>query len=166
MGTVRRVLRHLFTPFWVLRLRYPAVLLGQIEARIGEVEKTHPGELRFVVEHALEAGDLLAGVPPRGRALELFGLLGVWDTEENNGVLIYVLHAEHAVEIVADRGLVRRVPQADWDSLCRQAETEFATGRHGQGAMLAIEGAASLLQKHFPARTAPRNELPDQPLLL
>lgn len=166
MVTFLRVLRHLCTPFWLLRMRYPAPLLAQVEARIAAVEKTHPGELRFVVEHALEAGDLLAGLSPRERALELFGLLGVWDTEENNGVLIYILHAERAVEIVADRGLVRRVPQPDWDALCRQAETEFAAGRYGEGAMLAIDGAASLLQKHFPARTAARNELPDQPLLL
>jgi hypothetical protein len=165
---MQRILRHLLTPFWVLRLRYTEQLLARIEARIGEIERAHHGEVRFAVEHALELGDLISGLTPRERALEVFGLLRVWDTEHNSGVLIYVLHAEHAVEIVADRGPARAVPQAEWDALCRQVETEFRAGRHGEGAMAAIDGAARLLAQYFPAasRSATRNELPDQPLLL
>jgi uncharacterized membrane protein len=161
-----RLLRHLLMPMWLLRWRYPQTLLSRIEQRIGEFERAHAGELRFVVEHALEPGDLLAGLTPRERALELFGLLRVWDTEHNNGVLIYVLHAEHAVEIITDRGLARCVPQAEWDALCRTAETEFRAGRHAAGALAAVEGASRLLAQHFPARSGGRNELPDQPLLL
>lgn len=161
-----RWLRHLFTPHWVLRLRYPQQVLSQIEQRIGDFERTRGGELRFVVEHALEIGDLISGLAPRERALEVFGLLGVWDTEHNNGVLIYVLHAEHAVEIVVDRGIASCVPQSAWDDLCRQVETEFRNGRHSAGALTAIEGAARLLEQHFPASAGKRNELPDQPLLL
>jgi hypothetical protein len=163
-----RMLRHLFTPFWVLRLHYKPELLARIEARVGEIERRHPGEVRFAVEHALELGDLISGLSPRERALEVFGLLRVWDTENNNGVLIYVLHAEHAVEIIADRGPARAVPQAEWDALCRQVETDFRAGRHGEGAMAAIDGAARLLEKYLPAMApvAARNELPDQPLLL
>ena len=161
-----RLLRHLLTPLWLLRLRYPAATLSQIARRIAEFERTHVGELRFVVEHALEPGDLLAGLTPRERALEVFGLLRVWDTEHNNGVLIYVLHAEHAVEIVTDRGLARCVPQAQWDALCRRVESEVRAGRHAAGALAAIEGAAHLLAQHFPSVGGGRNELPDQPLLL
>jgi len=163
-----RILRHLLTPLWVLRLRYPPELLARIAARIGEIERRSPGEVRFVVEHALELGDLLSGLTPRDRALEIFGLLRVWDTEHNNGVLIYVLHAERAVEIVADRGLARAVPQQEWDALCRQVEGEFRAGRYGPAAMSAVEGAARLLEQHFPVTVcaATRNELPDQPLLL
>ncbi len=163
-----RILRHLLMPYWVLRLRYPRELLARIEQRIGEIERRHHGEVRFVVEHALDVGDLIAGLTPRERALEIFGLLKVWDTEQNNGVLIYVLHAEHAVEIVADRGLARAVPQAEWDALCRQLETEFRAGRQEAGAMAAIEGVARLLDQHPPPppHAAARNELPDQPLLL
>lgn len=161
-----RVLRHLLTPFWVLRLRYPRSLQQQIEARIAALEVRHPGELRFVVEHALDLGDLFAGTTARERAIDLFGLLRVWDTERNNGVLIYVLHAEHAVEIVADRALARVVPQAAWDEICRRVETEFRAGRHAQGALAAIDGAAALLEQYFPASGGDHNELPDQPLLL
>ncbi len=152
-------------PYWMLRLRFRPPLLAQIERRIGEVERAHPGELRFVVEHALELGDLMDRVSPRQRALELFGLLRVWDTERNNGVLIYVLYADHAVEIVADRGLARSVPQEQWDALCREVEVQFRAGRCGEGALAAINGAARLLERHFPAGAA-AGELPDQPLLL
>jgi uncharacterized membrane protein len=163
-----RLVRHLLTPQWIARLRYPPSLLARIEARIGEIERRHPGELRFVVEHALEPGELFSGLTPRERALEVFGLLRVWDTEHNNGVLIYVLHAERAVEIVADRGLARAVPQAEWDALCRQVETHFREHRFEDGALAAIEGAARLLERVVPpaSATAARNELPDQPLLL
>ncbi|MEO8314215.1 MAG: TPM domain-containing protein [Pseudomonadota bacterium] len=161
-----RLLRHLLTPLWLLRLRYPEAVLSQIEQRIADFERAHAGELRFVVEHALEPGDLLTGLTARERALELFGLLRVWDTEHNNGVLIYVLHAEHAVEIITDRGLARRVPQAEWEALCRKTATEFREGRYAAGALAAIEGAAQLLAQHFPSRSGERNELPDQPLLL
>jgi uncharacterized membrane protein len=161
-----RLLRHLLTPGWILRLRYPAALRQQIETRIGEVERHHPGELRFVAEHALELDELLARVTPRERALELFAALGMWDTQRNNGVLLYVLHAEHAVEIVADRALARAVPQAAWDGLCRRAETHFRAGRHAEGALELIDGAARLLEEHFPGAAGDGNELPDQPLLL
>jgi uncharacterized membrane protein len=114
-----RFLRHLFLPAWLLRRRFPPALLAEIEAAVVEVERRHAGEVRFVLEHALEPGDLLAGLTPRERALQVFGLARVWDTAANNGVLVYVLYAEHAVEIVADRGIAARVPQADWDAVCR-----------------------------------------------
>lgn len=161
-----RTLRHLLTPYWVLGLRYPRETLQKIEARIAAVEERHPGELRFAVEHALDLDDVLSGLTPRERALEVFGQLRVWDTERNNGVLIYVLHAEHAVEIVADRALARVVPQADWDALCRLAEEQFRAGRHGEGALVAVDGAAKLLEKHFPGIPGDANELPNQPVLL
>jgi len=163
-----RLLRHMLTPFWVVRLRYPQELLAWIATRVAEIERRHPGEVRLAVEHALDLPDLIARVTPRERALQVFAQLRVWDTEHNNGVLIYVLHAEHAVEIVADRGLARAVPQAEWDGLCRQVETEFRAGRPGAGALAAVDGAARLLEQYFPAAVpvAPRNELPDQPLLL
>jgi uncharacterized membrane protein len=163
---VIRLLRHLSTPRWILRWRFRTALLEQIRQRIGEIEQSHPGELRFVVEHALELGDLLDGVTPRQRALELFGLLRVWDTEHNNGVLVYVLHADHAVEIVADRGLARCVPQDQWDGLCREVETKFRSGDHAAGSLAAIEGAARILQQHAVPGSPGRNELPDRPLLL
>jgi uncharacterized membrane protein len=118
------------------------------------------------VEHALELGDLLTGLTPRERAIEVFGLLRVWDTEHNNGVLIYVLHAEHAVEIVCGSGLARCVSQADWDGLCRRWRRRFRAGRYGcrchGGHRRCREAAGASLSR--PAGR--QGELPDQPLLL
>lgn len=161
-----RILQHLFTPRWLLRLRYPPPVLQQIASRIAALEQRHPGELRFVAEHALDLGDLIAGVTPRERALEVFSQLRVWDTERNNGMLIYVLHAEHAVEIIADRALARVVPQSDWDGLCRMVEEKFRAGDFAGGAVAAVDAAAALLDRHFPDARGDANELPDQPLLL
>jgi uncharacterized membrane protein len=161
-----RVLQHLFTPFWLLRLHYPPATLQKIEQRIVALEARHPGELRFVAEHALDLADLIAGVTPRERALEVFSQLRVWDTERNDGVLVYVLHAEHAVEIVADRGIARRVPQSEWDAICRRVEEHFRARRYEQGALAAIDAVAALLERYLPASKGDANELPDQPLLL
>jgi len=162
-----RFLRHLFTPYWFLHLWFRKELLDGIAERIRVVEQRHPGELRFAVEHALEIGDLLIDkVTPRQRALELFGLLRVWDTEQNTGILIYVLLADRAVEVVADRGIARAVPQADWDALCRTTESLYREGRYADGSTAIIEGAARLLEQYFPPGPAGRNELPNQPLLL
>lgn len=163
-----RVLRHLLTPCWVLRLHYPAGLLASVEERVGQIERRYHTEVRVVVEHALELGDLISGLTPRERALEVFGLLGVWDTEHNNGVLVHLLHAERSVEIVADRGIARAVPQADWDALCRQLETQLRAGHYAAAVTAALEAVARLLEQHQPVarHDAARNELPDQPLLL
>lgn len=161
-----RVLRHLCMPLWRVRRCFAPELMQDLQRRIEDLELRLPGEVRFVVEHALEPAELLAGLTPRERALEVFGLLRVWDTEHNNGVLIYVLHADHAVEIVADRGLARQVEQAEWDGICRQVETHFRAGQYRQGSFAALDGAARLLERHFAPRKAGRNELPDQPLLL
>jgi uncharacterized membrane protein len=160
------LLRNLFTPGWVMRRHFTPAVLAEVESAIVQVELRHAGEICFAVENALDLADLRAGVTPRARALEVFGLMRVWDTEANNGVLVYVLYAEHAVEIVADRGIARRVPQADWDAVCRAVEHDFHTGDFRGGSLKAVRGIAALLERHFPHASGDSNELPDQPRLL
>jgi uncharacterized membrane protein len=160
------LLRKLCTPGWVMRRHFTPAVLAEIESAIAQVELRHAGEICFAVENALDLADLRAGVTPRERALEVFGLMRVWDTEANNGVLIYVLYAEHAVEIVADRGIARRVPQEDWDTICHAVEQDFHAGSFREGALRAVMGIAALLERHFPHAHGDRNELPDQPRLL
>ncbi len=80
----------------------------------------------------------------------MFGKLRVWDTEHNNGVLIYLLLAEHAIEIVADRGLARHVPQAQWDALLAGMQSAFRAGRFEEGLAQAIDAVHALLLQHFP----------------
>lgn len=149
-----------------MRRLFPPDVLRDIEKAIATAKREHDGEIRFVVEHALEPLDLWHGLTPHHRALQVFGLLRVWDTEANNGILVYVLLAERAVEIVADRGIARRVSQAEWDALCRDVESQFSKGRFRDGSLRAVEGAAALLRRHFAPTSHRGNELPDQPVLL
>jgi len=96
----------------------------------------------------------------------VFALLDVWDTEENTGVLIYVQLVDRAIEIVADRGIAKRVPQAEWDAICRAMERAFRAHRYEQGALEAIGTVTAILARHFPPGAANPNELPDKPVVL
>jgi uncharacterized membrane protein len=166
MQKIRRFIRHLITTRWSARGRFPRHALAAIEAAIQEVESQHAGEIRFVVETAFDFAQLWYGVTPRQRALEIFGQTGVWDTEANNGVLIYVLLADHDVEILADRGIARRVTQADWENVCHEMEAHYRARRFKEGSIAGVRGVGRLLAQHFPGGRADANELPNQPVLL
>ncbi|HKY00777.1 MAG TPA: TPM domain-containing protein [Steroidobacteraceae bacterium] len=161
-----RAIRHLFSTRWGTRQRFTTDVRGRIEAAIAAVERRHAGEIRFAVETAYDLPDLWYGTTPRARAVQVFGLLGVWDTAENNGVLIYVLMADRDVEIVADRAIAARVAQPDWDAVCRDMEGHFRAGRYAEGAEAGIAGVGALLARHFPAQGGDRNEQPDAPVFL
>lgn len=164
--SLARLLRHLAMPPWRLRRAFPPRVLDVIEAAIRAGEARHLGEIRFVVEGALAAAALLRGQTPRERALELFSALRVWDTELNNGVLIYVLLAERDVEIVADRGIHRRVDAAEWERLCRLMEERFRRGEFERGVIDALAAVAAHCERLYPATAENPNELPDRPTLL
>ncbi len=165
-----RLWRHLTALPWRTALRFPPSSLAAIEAAIGAAERSHQGQIRFVIETALPPGNILHGQAPRARALELFAQLGVWDTEYNNGVLLYVLMADRQAEIVADRGFRGRIEPREWEAVCRLMEQHFRAGDYARGALAGIESVAGLLARHFPVRPVPRaapgNELTDQPTLL
>ena len=166
MSGIERLLQHASVTRLSTSTRFTAPVMQTIEAAIRALEARHPGEIRFVVETRLSLQQLLARVSPRARALDLFGLLRVWDTEHNTGVLIYVLLAERTVEIVADRGLARHISLSQWDQVCRQMETEYRAGHYAEGSVAGIERIGVLLERHFPYRGPAGSELPDQPLLL
>jgi len=161
-----RLFRHVFSTRAAMRKRFNDAALSEIELAIQDVESRISGEVRFVVEAALDIDDLYAGTTPRARALAAFSHLGVWDTEANNGVLIYVLLADRDVEIVADRGIARRVTQDEWDAVCREIEAHYRQGRFAQGSVAGIRSVGRLLEKHFPDQQPDANELPNQPVLL
>lgn len=164
-----RIMRHLLYPDWWALGRFPKAMQEEIEHAITASENTHRGELRFVAEAGLPLDALLGDQPPRARARELFGQLGVWDTEHNSGVLIYVQLIDRRVEIVADRGIAARVEQAFWDSVCRNLETAFRAQRFERGVLQALIAITAVLNEHFPAGRGPSvnpNELPNAPLLL
>ena len=163
----RRLLRHLLASHWRMRLLFPKATLDAIEQAVARAELTHAGEIRFAIETSLAPLQVVNDLSPRARALEVFAQLRVWDTEHNNGVLIYVQLADRSVEIVADRGLEGRVSQPDWEAVCRLMEEHFRADRHAAGAIAGVNSVATLLASHYPPQTgAVHNELPDRPALL
>lgn len=163
---LRRFFRHVFATRAATRRLFPAQVLAEIEGAIKEVESRHSGEIRFVVETALDINELLTDVTPRTRAVQVFSHTHVWDTEANNGVLIYVLLADHDVEILADRGIAARVPPEEWETICHEIEAHYRAGRFAQGSIAGIRSVGQLLARHFPGDRGDANELPDQPVLL
>lgn len=161
-----RFLRHSALPHWWSQRQFPPAAQQAITAAIAASETRHRGELRFVVEGGLPVADLWHGRSPRQRALELFAQLGVWDTQDNSGVLIYVQLVDRRVEIVADRGIDARLGESFWQSVCRDMETAFAHGDFLRGALAAIETIGGELARHYPPLGDNPNELPDEPLLL
>ena len=161
-----RTLLHLFSTRWGTRRRFTPAVLRRIEATIADVERRHAGEIRFAIETAFDLPDLWYGTTPRDRALAVFGHLGVWDTAQNNGVLIYLLVADHDVEIVADRAIAARVQTKDWEAVCRAMEAEFRAGRFAEGAEAGIAGIGALLARNFPAQGGDRNEQHDRPVFV
>lgn len=139
----------------------------RLRARIARSETGHRGEIRLCIERALPAAALRAGHSPRQRAAKLFGELGVWDTEERCGVLVYLLLAERAIEVVADRGITRVVPPAQWQALVAELSAQLRARQREAGLLAAIDTLDALLRRHFPAGTGARNpnELPDEPVL-
>ncbi|HVI89402.1 MAG TPA: TPM domain-containing protein [Dongiaceae bacterium] len=166
MTNVNRIARHLLTTHWQVHRAFPRETLDAIEQTIKACESTHDGEIRFALEGALHSAALLKGQSARDRAIEVFSQLHVWDTEENNGVLLYLLLADHEVEIVADRGLHARVCPGDWEHICREMEAAFRRGEYRDGVTAGIQAIARHMKQHFPARDHVENELLDKPVFL
>lgn len=163
---IARCFRHLNTTRWTLRRRFPAPTLEAIETAVRESETTHRGEIRFAIEGSLDALPALRGVSSRERAVQVFGDLGVWDTEEDSGVLIYVLLADQKVEILADRGFKSRVEDGEWAEICHKMERDFSAARFEVGALEGVRDVGALLARSFPADSSNVNELPDRPEIL
>jgi uncharacterized membrane protein len=162
----RRLLRHVVTDHLSVKRAFPPAALARIEQAITAGERMHRGQVCFAVEGALPPLRVLRKLTPRERALEVFGLLRVWDTEENAGVLIYLLLADRDVEIVADRGIDREVPAGAWQAICARMEAAFRDARLVEGVVVGIDEIAALLAAHFPRVGAVANELPDKPVVL
>jgi uncharacterized membrane protein len=165
-----RLLRHASATHWRTRMLFPKRTLDAIEQSITRAERTHAGEIRFAIETALPPLAVLNGISSRDRAHEVFARLRVWDTERNNGVLVYLQVADRTVEIVADRGLSGRVTDAEWEAVCRLMEEHFHEGHFEAGCIAGVDAIGNLLAHHFPAGGEPgapqHNQLPDRPTLL
>ncbi|MBP6406474.1 MAG: TPM domain-containing protein [Ramlibacter sp.] len=164
---LKRLWRHAWTDEADVRRAVPSALLQRLMQRVGASERRHSGEIRIHIEASLPWSYLWRDASARHRAVALFGKLRVWDTEHNNGVLIYLLLAEHAIEIVADRGLSHRVPTQDWQAMVDRMGTAFRDGRFEDGLTQALAEVSAVLVQHFPLAEGQvnPNELPDEPSL-
>src|SRR6476469_3706315 len=163
---IRRITRHLLQHHWRAKQVFSKGVLDRIEQAIKRGEASHSGQLRFVVEGALDGGPLFRNQPARERALDVFSQLRIWDTAHNNGVLIYLLLADRDVEIVADRGIDAKVGSAGWESICAEMERHFKAGNFAGGVIRGIEAVSWQLATHFPADAGGKNELPDAPVVI
>ena len=163
---IRRIGRHLVEHRWRVRRIFPPGVLAVIEQAIKAGEATHSGQLRFVVEGALDGAPLFRDQPARERALDVFSQLRIWDTAHNNGVLIYLLLADRDVEIIADRGIDARVGAAGWETICKAMEADFKADNFAGGVIKGIDAVSRLLATHFPAQGGGKNELPDTPVVM
>jgi uncharacterized membrane protein len=168
MNRIARLLKHRSLDETDARRALGDAALERLRARVAASERGHSGEIRICVEAGLPLSYLWRGASARERAVAMFGKLRVWDTEHNNGVLIYLLLAEHRIEIVADRGIDRRAGAAHWHGLVERMSQAFREGRYEAGLEQAVDAVDELLRSHFPlaAGAANPNELPDAPLRL
>lgn len=166
MVNLKRWLKHVFMPPWAWRRAFPQKSLDAIEAAVRASEILHGGEIRFAIENSLASGQVWRGVTGRERAIEVFSQLRVWDTEHNSGVLIYLLLADHDIEIIADRGIAARVPQSSWDDVARVMEAAFRRREFEAGALNGIERTSNLLAEHFPPPGHNPDELANRPVIL
>lgn len=168
MNRWTRLLRHRWLDETDTRRAIPPELVQRLEARVRDSERHHSGEIRLCIEAGLPLGYLWQGLSARDRAITLFGKLRVWDTEHNNGVLVYLLLAEHAIEVVADRGLNRHVSPAQWQQIVAGMREPLRQGRFEDGLAQALDAVDALLARHFPLAPGTDrnpNELPDTPVL-
>lgn len=163
---IKRIAKHLLRSRRQVGRVFPQQTMIAIEQAIKASETAHLGEIRFAVEEALDGTPLFKGLSARQRAIDVFAQLRIWDTEHNNGVLIYLLLADRDVEIVADRGIHAKVGAQEWEKICRTMETAFKQANYEDGVVSGIQAVTRHLIKHFPAAGAGQNELPDKPVVL
>ena len=163
---VKRIVKHLLTAHGNVNRAFPRKSLLAIEKAIKASEAAHVGEIRFAVEGALDGTRLFRGQSARERAIEVFSKLRVWDTEHNNGVLVYLLLADRSVEIIADRAAHTKVDSHEWQGICRGMERAFGQANYEQGVLSGLQAVTGHLVKHFPPSADGRNELRDKPVIL
>jgi uncharacterized membrane protein len=162
-----RILKHRLVDEADARRALSPAALRRLQERVAASERGHSGEIRICVEAGLPLSYLWRGATARERAVTMFGKLRVWDTQHNNGVLIYLLLAEHAIEVVADRGLNRHVDAEAWRGLAAGMAEAFRRGEYEAGLNTAVDRVGALLAQHFPlsGHEANPNELPDAPVV-
>lgn len=125
-----------------------------IEA-IKEAELKTSGEIRVHVEARVK-GDTME------RATQIFGELGMHETAQRNGVLIYLATEDHKFSIIGDEGIDAVTPDDFWESTKDTMQSLFREGRFADGLVAGILSVGTELLHHFPYQDDDKNELPDE----
>lgn len=163
---IARIIKHLLYPPWFVRYKFPPASLYKIEESIKQSETQHCGEIRFAVESSLGFFQLIQGTPCFERGVDVFSELRIWDTEQNNGVLIFLLLVDRKVEIIADRGLNNEIAGNEWKRICQLMEKSFRKHDFEAGVTDGINEITQLLIKHFPIQDEKINELSNKPVII
>ncbi len=165
-GKLSRVLTHLGTGSGVVHRRFNREAMVRIRDAIAAAERGHAGEIRFAVEARLSLRMLRRHQDARSRALDVFSRLRVWDTEANTGVLLYLLWADRAIEVVADRGINALVPVAAWEAVCAEVSEGLRSAQPADAVVAGIARIGALLRGALPTLESTPDELPDEPVRL
>lgn len=162
---LHRIYRNLFSGPLEARRIFTETVMRDLESTIEQTEKRHSAQVKLVIDGGLSLPELVRGLPPREKALELFSQLKIWDTEANNGVLLYLSVADHAIEIISDRGICSRLSgSTPWREICDEMVAAFRRDEFKEGIALGIERITTILAEHFPPKEDQKNELSDAPL--
>jgi uncharacterized membrane protein len=128
----------------------------RIVAAIQEAEARSRGEIRVHVAER-EVAD------PASEAAFVFERLGMVDTRERTGVLLFVAPESQSITVIGDREAHARCGDAFWEAVVQAVREEFRAGRFTEGIVGAVRAIAAELERHFPRRPGDtdRNELPD-----
>lgn len=166
MDKLKRLFRHLFTTKRSGKHAFPEATLQAIQKVIAEGEKQHRAEVQLIVEPSMPLSEIWEGTTARERAIELFAIHGIWDTEENSGILIYIDLADHQVEIVTDRGIKHVTRDDEWQSICRTMTSGYAQGNYHDSTIKAVKLMNEILHEHLPDTENLPNQLPNRPIIL
>lgn len=161
-----RVFRHLFTTQSSVRRLFSQETLAAIETTIASGETLHRAEIRVIIEASLSFSHVFSRITSKQRALELFGRYGIWDTEENLGLLLYINLADRQVRIIADRGIISKILNCEWKRICQALAEQFAKGNFQESTLATLAEINAMLQKEFPQTTPQENQIPDAPVIL
>ena len=164
---LKRLWQHWLHPRQRVERYFPTADLQRISDEIGVSEQSHQGQIRFVIESRYDSTAVLQGLDTRTRAWQWFGELGVWNTEHNSGVLVYISFADHAVEIVADRGIAAKVADGQWQAVCQNMLGSFKQAQFIEGLELGLRQISEILVDNLPRHEpgSSEDELPNEIIL-
>lgn len=127
----------------------------EIVSAIGIAEKNTSGEIRVHIEKENT-------IAPLDRAMEVFRNLKMDNTQERNGVIIYVAVKSKHFAIYGDKGINEKVGIDFWDSTKEIMQNHFKNGNFKQGLIDGILKAGEQLKTHFPHQDNDKNELSNE----